>query len=372
MIPTSTVPGPAASAAVAIPPRMAFVPPATGMVYGASNTAKTTQLMRVAEWLWRTKRKRTRYIYADNGGVSHVQDIIDSGIVDLFPINDSIAAPPHVILRAIAKGAWKPLIPGRNGQVYLSPAKREKVTVTVGGGGDMTMEVATVPEDVGAYIVESTSSLGDLIKRFMTKTGQKVSQDVVAAYNVPSLVEGEKPEIFSSASMSHYGHIQDIVMQFINDMSSLAVPLVIFSAHESKGEDEITKTPIYGPALLGKAATSKMRKDVGFLLHMEQVAPQASVGAGPGVKAAEHPTGPKNEIRAYFEDHADSQMGSITWPTNSRFPAASIPKLYERWRNGYIPLSLDPDDPNGNLWGFLELREKCLEEQRKRLERMKG
>jgi hypothetical protein len=361
MTPTPTEPAPLTRA---------FTPPSTGMIYGASNTAKTTQLMALAGWLYRTKGLRTRYVVADKGDLGHVQDYIDSGIVDIFPITDQVPVHPAALLRGISKGAWLPL-GTKDGKAYLQPAKREKVTVTLPGGMKMEQEISFIPEDIGMYIVESTSSLGDLLKRHFMKTGQKINQDVSFSYSQDSLVDGGK-EIFAGSSMSHFGHIQDLVMGFMNDMTSLTVPLIVYSAHESKGEDDITKTPIFGPALLGKAATSKMRKDVGFLLHMDK-APQDVVVPMMGKQTAPavHPKGPKDKIRAYFEDHPDTVSSSIIWPTNPRFPAASMGKLYERWPNGYIELSLDPDDPKGNIWGFLEMREQCLTEQRKKLEGMR-
>jgi hypothetical protein len=264
----------------------------TYCIYGEPGTYKTSNIGRVARYVYEKTGKPTRLLSADGGGWEPIQAYIDAGIIQPLRLSDS----PHLlnIMRKLWKGHW----PNEKGDLVQSNL-----------------------DLVGAYAIEGLTSIGTLVLRHLANKGQKISEDVVGQFK-----EGD--ESFAAPAKSHYGFTQNFVLDMIVGFSNLPVSKVVFSAHEGKGDDQFSKQLIYGPGVVGKAATDKIGPMVGDLFHFDTA---FSGGIGKQEKA---------EVRAYFTRHPDSYT-KVHWPAKYKLQKEHVKDLEAKWPDGYIPLTLD-------------------------------
>lgn len=269
----------------------------TLLIYGETGTYKTSNIGRFARYMYEKTGKPTRLISADGGGWMPVQAEIDAGIIDALRIVE--AEQPLPLLRKLGQGYW-PI----EGKLQLSD---------LGG--------------VGAYCIEGLTSISMLLLRHLVKTGRKVSEEVIGKFEEEIEVDGRRvKESFSAPSRSHYGFIQNFVLDMLASFRALPVERVLFTAHEGKGSDDITNQMVYGPATVGKAITDKLPAEVGDLLHFYAV----PVGS---------PTS-KLEVRCYLDKHPDTQT-RILWPSKARLQPEQVEEFNKRWPDRCFPLTLD-------------------------------
>jgi len=274
----------------------------TILVYGETGTFKTSNVGRFARYIYEKTGKPTRLVSADGGGWMPVQAEIDAGIIDALRIVE--AEQPLPLLRKLGQGYWP-------------------------DGGKLALSDLS---DVGAYAIEGLTSISMLLLRHLVKTGRKVSEEVIGKFEEEIEVDGKKVrESFSAPSRSHYGFIQNFVLDMLASFRALPVERVLFTAHEGKGSDDITNQMVYGPATVGKAITDKLPSEVGDLLHF-YAAPVVS-GTGMG--------GPKKmEVRCYLDKHPDTQT-QILWPAKTRLQPEQVRAFSDRWPERCFPLTLD-------------------------------
>jgi hypothetical protein len=269
----------------------------TILVYGETGTFKTSNVGRFARYIYEKTGKPTRLVSADGGGWMPVQAEIDAGIIQALRIVE--AEQPLPLLRKLGQGYWP--VDGR---------------LVLGG-----------LEDVGAYAVEGLTSIPMLLLRHLVKTGRKVSEEVIGKFTESIEVDGKKvEESFSAPSRSHYGFIQNFVLDMLASFRALPVERVLFTAHEGKGSDDITNQMVYGPATVGKAITDRLPSEVGDLLHFYAV----PVGT------------PKSrlEVRCYLDKHPDTQT-QILWPAKTRLQPEQLAEFTSKWPDKYFPLTLE-------------------------------
>lgn len=269
----------------------------TLLVYGETGTYKTSNVGRFARYVYERTGKPTRLVSADGGGWMPVQAEIDAGIIDALRIVE--AEQPLPLLRKLGQGYW-PI----DGKLVLS---------------DLS--------DVGAYAVEGLTSIPMLLLRHLVKTGRKVSEEVIGKFEEEIEVDGKKvKETFSAPSRSHYGFIQNFVLDMLAAFRALPVERVLFTAHEGKGSDDITNQMVYGPATVGKAITDRIPSEVGDLLHFYAT----PVG---GNRA-------KLEIRCFMDKHPDTQT-QVLWPAKTRLQPEQLEEFNKRWPERSFSLTLD-------------------------------
>lgn len=271
----------------------------TILVYGETGTFKTSNVGRFARYMYEKTGKPTRLVSADGGGWMPVQAEIDAGIIDALRIVE--AEQPLPLLRKLGQGYWP--VDGR-------------------------LQLQGISE-VGAYAVEGLTSIPMLLLRHLVKTGRKVSEEVIGKFEEEIEVDGKKvKESFSAPSRSHYGFIQNFVLDMLASFRALPVERVLFTAHEGKGSDDITNQMVYGPATVGKAITDRLPSEVGDLLHFYAV----PIGVA-GAKS-------KLEVRCYLDKHPDTQT-QILWPAKTRLQPEQLPEFNKQWPERCFPLTLD-------------------------------
>lgn len=323
----------------------------TALVYGETNTFKTTELAYLAQWVYETTGKKTRYIRADLGGSTHIKKWIDAEIMDELFIHAGFKSI-KTLIRALWTGAWKP-ISTRNGKLVLTPPviREVKLPGEVQIGAAQTYKVSMLQEPVGMYAIEGISSIATRLLREITREGRKIGEDVVGEFSEESMLPEGAAEKFAAPGRAHYNFVQNFILDMISGFSSLPVDYVVFTAHDGKGEDTTTKTVIYGPAVVGKAATSAIPPMVGDLFHLETVDPKTGISLQPAQKKED------STVRAYFQKHPDSQISSILWPAKPRFPPTVISSLFQKWPEGYIDLK------KNHLWEYFKYRDEIEKSQ---------
>jgi hypothetical protein len=282
-------------------------------LYGDSRTGKTNELGRIAEWIWKKYRKPSRLITAEPGNLAPIMPHIESGMIDVLPINETVRDIASMIT-ALQKGAWMPLkeISQANGKVVtkLTPAKENGLT----------------DRKIGAYFVEGLSSISERLIRNLAQKNVKIGQDAVGVFTEASLIEGEDLVRYGSPSMSHFGWVQGYMADLIATFTNLPVELVVFLSHEAKGDEVLTATPVYGPGIVGKKANANLPWKLGDMFHLDMV------NTSPAGKA------PVMARLLYLFDHPDSSNGSIIWKASPRLTVSQQAQVKVRWPKGCIDL----------------------------------
>jgi len=283
-----------------------------GLIYGAMNTLKTTNLGRIARYLFETHGLRSRLISADNEWDSLTQEI-DDGII--IPLTIVAAPRPFPLLTKLSKGMWPGPDPRQKGKLVMLP---------------------TPPEELAkyCYLIEGIKTISELLMQDHVNKARVIGQDVVGKFE-EALVPGDEAYTYANPAQSHHYNVQTVVtMSLIPDFMSLPVRWVWWTGHEYKGEDEATGQRMLGPGVTGKAATTIVPRKVGNCLHSDST---ETTELDPKTKKNTRTI----EYRAYYERHADLESPSLKWPAALKMPAKWVPVWRERHPGGYIKLTFD-------------------------------
>ncbi len=291
----------------------------TLLIYGATQSGKTSLLGTLARAIYQRTGKTTRLILCDEGGPSAVQPEVEEGIIQVV---DMVGDPmPQSNLMWLARGCW----PG----VYW-PSK-DGVLPKVEGG---------VPglDNVGLVALDSISSAALLVLNFLINSGIKISQDVVG-------LREEQGLKFGNAAPSHYGAVHGFMLQLMTAMSSLPVDKVVYTALEAKAEDNIDKTTVLGPLLVGKAMTGVIPSRMNRILHLEQAASADRKSIS---------------FRIYYKQHLDPVLQKF-WPANLRLPLGSMQEFnnHPEYGKGFIEFQTGEE-----LLGLLDYCQELVSKQK--------
>lgn len=313
----------AAQGAISAPVEPLVVDPAlvgemlhnTMVIYGPTGSRKTSQIGEFAKYIYEKTGKSTRLISTDGGGWAPIQDLINVGIIDAWRMVDEPQLLNAII--AASRGAWPTNL--RNGIRQPGP--------TFVPGRD---KLAASMSNIGAYAVEGWASIASAVMRFLIDKGQKINEDVVSKFTEESDFGSFS---FGAPSRGHYGFVQSFILDVIRNFSSLPVERILYTSLEGKGEDRLTKTLQYGPAVAGSAITAAIPQYVGDCLHFEDFMEDKGVD----------PTNQKQQlketqVRVWFTSHPDPQT-SVMWPAKARLVPSKVPEFKQRLGpNGYFIL----------------------------------
>lgn len=223
-------------------------------VYGGSGTGKTHQCGELAMWVNVKGGKKLRLVSVSGGGWTPIQPHVDSGIVEPTYIRDR--AWPFYVMEKMAKGWWPadpqdPLSP-------LIPPKDQKDWKDVGAVAfdglseacDWLMSTSVAREAAGEIRISQES----LSARFTD--GNKDTKEVV---NV------------GTPGRAHYLVIQNAMTDYVSFSRAIPDVFVLWTALELRATDDVTKLPIYGPQVSGKAKTSDAAAWFEDTLHLTGV-----------------------------------------------------------------------------------------------------
>ncbi len=305
------------------------------LAYGKSGTGKSTQARYIAEYVHRKTGKKTRYIALDRGSLwAPCQDLVEAGIVIPLEFQTASEYNPMAVMRKLRRGEWpeggKVNMPTRvvvNGKVQYKPN-----TTWLPWTEETTKEI-------GAVVVDSLTSYAT---SFMSDAKQKNVRMGGEAGAQPREEEGETS---GTNTQTHYGDAHLEVLDALNAFQALPVEICFFTALEDTGTDDTggSKRTVLGPATVGKAIVATVPQRVQNNFHL------TAEGVGAGRKVA-----------AWYQDHPNSDIASLTWPAKVGLLPAELPEFWKAFPKGFIPLTLEK-----GIVEFLEWRDAVRERKEK-------
>lgn len=304
----------------------------SGCIYGSSGSFKTQQIAYFARYIAQKTGKRTLLLSLDGGGWAPCQPEIDAGMIEAYRCEASVL--PLSILRKIAKGNWPEDIN------ETDPASINLLPIDW--------------SDVGGLAVEGWTSIGTCMSRYVADNGISVGgEDRGKAgsnmlFTVPIHVGGQvQSEAFGSTTRGDYKFVQNQLNGLVMQFNSLPCEYVLYTALESKTEDDDRST-IYGPAIEGKKGTAQCPSWVGDLIHAQDF-------QFPRTIKVPNPSGSGDPIdqivmdvvvRMFYRKHPDPSTG-ILFPAKPRITDAKVDALEQRFPGGYFEPKKDGTDSFG-------------------------
>ena len=302
-------------------------------LWAPSGHVKTSLLGTFLTGMHRANGKRGRLYNAD-GGFASISHLEKGGVLDIWDIGDT-PYPFETILDA-SKGAWPedpsdPTSPlhlptlvrwvGECKVCQTRPYDQEKATQATtqcpkcksvlpirarqvynpANGIDSKKIGVLFYEGLTGFSARLMGRMSDL-----SATGTKIGEDVAVRFKDGTVD-------IAGASRSSYGIAQRRIEQAVNNSRNIpGVDYVIWTAHKDRGEDDVRRSPVFGPKLAGHAATDDAPRWFG---------PCLGVSKWPGTN------GKGDEFRVYttsFYETFNAITKDILHLCNSRVPTAQL------------------------------------------------
>jgi len=281
----------------------------TGVLYGKSKLYKTWQLGLLSKYIYEKTGKPSLLITADGGGFTPAQQFVDAGLIQPLVITND---PSRLaLMRKIVEGYWPEEI---NKEGIRTSKKMVKVP----------------PDTIGGYLFEGVTSIAESIQSLYRgkKTGMNPAYTEVVQSDL-TMENGSAMSqvIIGGLSMDSYSLTQAEMKYLLNFSWTLPAPFIWWTGHEASSEDEMTRKVFRGLALVGSAATPRIGKDIGYLIHAYQVEVDKKVG---------DKTERVVEVRYYFQSHPDNLMPNVFWEASPRIAGDLMPQLLEKYPGGYF------------------------------------
>lgn len=329
----------------------------TLLMYGATDTGKTSQLGEIAKWYFAKTGKISRLISADSGWdpIEHLVVSPQYAMGTPGPLGDPICceawaiqglANPWVILVELSEGAWPEAISTPTG----SRLRMKKAIWK--DGFPLAMDGV---HQIGQYLIEGLATIATVGMQDHINTARGLAQEIVKPFQ--SAVgevdatgkESQRTLTLASASMSHYGQVQrwlldDLVPRF----GKLSVDRIVWTSHEGRGTDDINvNSAVLGPLVIGKAVADKTTQKFGHSFHMT-----VDTQSKQDLKAGK--TWVERDFRAWFVSHPDETLKTMKWPAKVSLPISRAQELLKKFPGGFIPLN------EKGMTQFLEFLEKAF------------
>lgn len=277
------------------------------LIYGASGARKTTAIGTAVPYLYeRAGGKPGRAVYSDGGGYQVIKGVVEAGFLEPYNIQDEPNIP--LLLHKIARGYW--------------PEKLENGLRVK--GTKLAPPNAETWKKVGFYVYEGLTSSAELEMKYLRDTQQAIGGEAVGKFNIVNDFTTDadsKPALFCANNMKHYDWVQGEMITLLGEFAGLPVERVLISAHETAGTDDDTRDPIRGPALVGKAGTAKIGKNVGDSIHFEiYTKPVGTVL--------------QTDVKCYYVSHPDPKFPNVFYNAKSRVPAEMVPEMLKTFPGG--------------------------------------
>ena len=295
----------------------------SGVIYGGTGTFKTSQVKWLARHIAATTGKRTLLLSCDGGGWEPCRPEVEAGMISAFRVDS--ATVPLPMLQLVSRGYW-PEHPDAD-----SPAGLDFRPIDW--------------RDVGAMAVEGWTSIGAVVMRYLPASGISVGGEdraKLGGWSQPVTVDGQVMNMnFLSNTRGDFGFVQNQLYGLVMNFNALPCQYVLYTALESKTEDD-DRTTIYGPSIPGKKATSQCGAWVGDMIHAQDYQVPRNVQV-PNPKAGELPleqTVFDVTVRYFYKRHPDPATG-ILFPAKPRVAPERIAELEARFPGGYFEPTAD-------------------------------
>lgn len=282
----------------------------SGCLYGPTGSFKTTQVKFFSHYIAKVTGKATLLISADGGGWGACQPEIDAGMIVPFHVDSSTA--PLAMFRKYSQG------------FYVEQGKLVQADFS----------------KIGGYAVEGWTSISQAIMRYLPDKNINVGgedRSKLGGFSQSVMVEGlPVEEHFRSNTRGDYGFVQNQLYGLVMNFNSLPVHYVLYTALESKTEDD-DKTTVFGPAIAGKKATAQCGAWVGDLLHVQDYQVVKSVEVADPADASKKATQQiaDMKVRIFYKKHPDPVTG-IPFPAKPRVVPEKVVELESAFPGGYF------------------------------------
>jgi hypothetical protein len=264
----------------------------TILLFGPTGSGKTAQIGELAEYLYATKKLRTRLYTADRGGWDTIK-------------------PYTTIEVAKGKTLIEPIPMFDNPFIWIDHAVKGDKWIT-SADGKLGKWVPGVDPDIGMYAYEGMTSMADTEMTWMADAGAEgVNIGGGGAFNfkVQNAAKTEQMKIGSN-NMAHYGVAQQQV--YDKSTQSMYLPgIVLWTAGDRRGEDD-ANGGVVGPQVAGKALTGEVPRWFKYTFRI-------------GVEVM--PGAPAKHI-LYTDRHVETQSkGLAQGISNSRVPLSGGTKV---------------------------------------------
>ena len=242
-MPDTTVTAPPKKAQALTRPR--FVRP--DIYWGKSRSGKTTMgVGRAAEYAYEKYGKPSRLICAPGEGWENITHLVDKGII--IPFNLTLARQfPIEDCDKLSRGWWP-----KDPADIMSPLIAPK-------------EAGNDPSAVAGWFFEGMASTAAAL---MQNTTLRTDVYIPGTPKDSFVKDGSTRWGFSG--LAHYGWIQKRIEQWVKASAYLPFPVKAWSSLEAKGEVE-QKRPVYGPEIIGQAATGHCPAWFNRMIHFSFV-----------------------------------------------------------------------------------------------------
>jgi hypothetical protein len=291
----------------------------SGVIYGPSGSWKSTQVKWLAHYIARKTGKATLLLSTDGGGWEPCRPEVDAGMIVAYKCDSSTVPLP--VLQLISKGYWPRNVDGR----------AEFHPIDWG--------------EVGGIAVEGWTSISQVIMRYLPSSGISVggedrtklggwTQDVTVKD-----ANGQTqtmPLNFRSNTRGDFGFVQSQLYSLVTNFNCLPCEYVLYTALESKAEDDVGST-IYGPAISGKKATAQCGAWVGDLLHAQDYSTPRTVQVPDPRDETKRMDQVVHDVtvRYFYKKHPDPATG-ILFPAKPRVAPEKIRELEAKLPGGYF------------------------------------
>jgi hypothetical protein len=285
----------------------------TGCIYGESNTFKSTAGKHFSHYIYEVSGKKTLLVSMDGGGWVPMRPEIEAGVIVPYRCNTQVPLP---VIRRISQGYF----PENPEETEISRTNLRLVDWSQFGG----------------MIVEGLSSISQVIMRHLADKAIKTGEEATNRFEQKVLVDGKvETENFAGNSRGHYGFVQNQIYSMVTNFASLPCRYVLFTALESRTEDDDRST-IYGPQIAGKKATALVPSWIGDCIHAQSYPVEKTV------TVPDPTTGKPTEskvvdviVRNHFTKHPDPVTG-IMFPAKPRVTPEKIAELWKIYPGGYF------------------------------------
>lgn len=309
----------------------------SGCLYGGSGNRKTSQVKRLAHYIAKKYGKATFLVSADGGGWSPCQPEIEAGMI--IPYRIDTATFPMPLMAALSRGYWpKDLQETSPGRINMVPVDWNHI---------------------GAISVEGWSSISSVIMRYLPDKGINVGgedRSKLGGFSQPITLNGQVENMhFRSSTRGDFGFVQNHLYGLVMNWNSLPCEYVLYTALESKTEDDDRST-IYGPAIAGKKATNLAPSWVGDLIHAQDYNVERLVDdIDPKTQKPVKNVLLETDVRFFYRKHPDPATG-IPFPAKPRVTPEKVGELEKIFPGGYFTSEHGFD-------GYLEACDKLAAEQ---------
>lgn len=309
----------------------------SGILYGDSDTRKTTAVAHFSHYIYQKTHKRTLLVSMDGGGWAAAQPEIDAGLISAYRCNTEVPLPT---LRKISQGYF--------------PADTTKALA-------QETDLRRVDwGEFGGMAIEGVTSISQALMRHLADRGIRTGEEATSPFSQNVVVDGKlTQEQFAGNSRAHYGFVQNQLYSLITNFNSLPCEYVLFTGLESRAEED-DRTVVYGPQIAGKKATALIPSWVGDCIHAQGSSVKRVVQtpdpADPTKKVDTELV--ESVVRFYFVSHPDP-VTSLRYPAKPRVAPLGMPELMKKWPGGYF----EPGLARG-LDEYLETVDRLNEGQR--------